>query len=104
MLQHGQMKYYNWDDKKNKQLITERNISFEEIIFYIEKGGLLDIVEHPNQRKYKGQYIFVVQKEGYIYLVPFVENEKEIFMKTIIPSRKATREYLKGGKKNGQNG
>lgn len=98
------MKYYTWDGKKNEKLIAERNISFEEIIFYIEKGYLLDVLEHPNQRKYKGQSIFAVMVRGYVYLVPFIEKDKEIILKTIIPSRKATRLYLKGGKQNGKDG
>lgn len=99
---HRVMKYYNWDDKKNERLIRERNISFEEIVFYIERGYVLDILEHQNKKKYREQYIFVVRVEDYVYLVPFIEKEKEIFLKTIIPSRKATRIYLKGGRKNVQ--
>ena len=74
----------------------ERQISFEDVIFYIEQGFLLDVLEHPNQEKYKGQKIFVVQIDDYAYLIPFIEDEREIFLKTIIPSRKATRKYLKG--------
>ena len=62
----------------------------------MEQGFLLDVLEHPNQEKYQGQKIFVVQIDEYAYLVPFVEDEREIFLKTIIPSRKATRKYLKG--------
>lgn len=65
------------------------------------RGDLLDILEHPNQERYGGQRIFVVKVEGYVYLVPFVETEGEIILKTIIPSRKATKQYLGGGTKNG---
>ena len=72
-------------------------MSFEEVVFYIERGQLLDIVEHQNQERYRGQRIFVVEIRDYAYLVPFVETEREIFLKTIIPSRKATRDYLRGG-------
>lgn len=90
------MKYFSWSEEKNKILIAERDISFEDIVFYIEKGFLLDVLEHPNPEKYPGQKIFVVQVEEYAYLVPFVESENEVFLKTIIPSRKATRKYLKG--------
>ena len=90
------MKYFSWDDEKNELLKEERQISFEDIVFYIEQGFLLDVLEHPNQEKYQGQKIFVVQIDEYAYLVPFVEDEREIFLKTIIPSRKATRKYLKG--------
>ncbi len=90
------MKYYFWDNEKNRRLKAERDVSFEEVVFYIERGQLLDIVEHPNQEKYQGQRIFIVNIGEYAYLVPFVETEREIFLKTIIPSRKATKEYLRG--------
>ena len=65
------------------------------MVFCIERGQLLDIVEHPNQERYGGQRIFVVDIDGYAFLVPFVESEQKVFLKTIIPSRKATREYLR---------
>ena len=90
------MKYFSWNEEKNELLKEERQISFEDVVFYIEQGFLLDVLEHPNQGKYQGQKIFVVQIDEYAYLVPFVEDEREIFLKTIIPSRKATRRYLKG--------
>jgi uncharacterized DUF497 family protein len=94
------MKYFTWNDEKNEKLKAERNVSFEEVVFYIERGYLLDILEHSNKKKYHGQRIFVVQIENYVYLVPFVEGEDQIFLKTIIPSRKATMLYLKGGDEN----
>ena len=90
------MKYFSWNIEKNEQLKKERGISFEEVVFHIERGQLLDIVEHPNQEKYAGQRIFIVYINDYVYLVPFVEDEQEIFLKTIIPSRKATKKYLRG--------
>jgi uncharacterized DUF497 family protein len=90
------MKYFSWNIEKNEQLKKERGISFEEVVFHIERGQLLDIVEHPNQEKYAGQRIFIVHINDYVYLVPFVEDEQEVFLKTIIPSRKATRKYLRG--------
>ena len=93
------MKYFLWNEEKNELLISERQVSFEDVVFYIEKGFLLDVLEHPNQEKYKGQKIFVIQIDDYVCLVPFVENEHEIFLKTIIPSRKATKQYLKGSEK-----
>lgn len=93
------MKYYSWNEEKNELLKSERQVSFEDIVFYIEKGFLLDVLEHPNQEKYKGQKIFAVQIDEYVYLVPFVETDHEIFLKTIIPSRKATKKYLKGNEK-----
>lgn len=91
------MKYFEWNTDKNEWLKHERGISFEEVVFHIEQGDLLDILEHPNPAKYKNQRIFVLNIEGYVYLVPFVESDTQIFLKTIIPSRKATRYYLKAG-------
>ena len=88
------MKRFNWSSEKNEQLRLERGISFEEILFHIENGDVLDILEHPNQSKYAGQSIFVVLVDDYVHLVPFVEDETEVFLKTIIPSRKATKQYL----------
>jgi len=93
------VKTFSWNNEKNILLKAERQTSFEEIVLYIEVGFLLDVLEHPNQQKYKGQKVFVVQVDGYVYLVPFIETEKEVFLKTIIPSRKATRKYLKGNTK-----
>lgn len=90
------MKYFSWNEEKNELLKEERQISFEDVVFYIDQGFLLDVLEHPNQEKYKGQKIFVVQMDDYAYLVPFLEDDHEIFLKTIIPSRKATKKYLKG--------
>jgi uncharacterized DUF497 family protein len=93
------MKTFSWNDEKNALLKAERQVSFEEVVLYIEMGFLLDVLEHPNQEKYRGQKVFVVQVDNYIYLVPFLETESDIFLKTIIPSRKATRKYLKGSAK-----
>ena len=91
------MKQYNWDLDKNKQIIADRGVSFEEIVFFMEKGNLLDIIEHPNKQRYRDQRMFIIRIRNYVYLVPFVENKKEIFLKTIIPSRKATKKYLERG-------
>ena len=93
------MKYFSWSEDKNELLKEERQVSFEDVVFYIEQGFLLDVLEHPNQKKYKGQKIFVIQIDDYAYLVPFVEDDDEVFLKTIIPSRKATKKYLKGSEK-----
>jgi uncharacterized DUF497 family protein len=90
------VKYFSWSPEKNEQLMRERGISFEEIVFHIERGDVLDILEHPNRQRYPGQRVFIVDVEGYAYLVPYVESDAEVFLKTIIPSRKATREYLGG--------
>jgi uncharacterized DUF497 family protein len=93
------VKYFSWNEEKNELLKAERQVSFEDVVFYIEMGFLLDVLEHPNQEKYKGQKIFVVQIDDYVYLIPFVEDEREFFLKTIVPSRKATKKYLKGSEK-----
>lgn len=90
------MTYFSWNEEKNQLLKEERQISFEDVVFYISQGFLLDVLEHRNQEKDQGQKIFVVEIDEYVYLVPFIESEQEIFLKTIIPSRKATRKYLKG--------
>ena len=90
------MKTYAWNSEKNDILKKERAISFEEVVFNIQLGNEVDIFDHPNQERYPGQKISVVIVEGYAYLVPFVETEEEIFLKTIIPSRKATKQYRGG--------
>ena len=86
-------KIYNWNAEKNQLLVRERGISFERIVFEISTGNELDVLEHPNQEKYPGQRISIVQVDDYVYAVPFIETETEIFLKTIIPSRKVTRQY-----------
>ena len=91
------MKPFRWNHEKNERLKSERNISFEEIVLAIEADGLLDIVAHSNLGKYPRQRMFVVAVERYAYLVPFVEEADHYFLKTVIPNRKATRDYLKGG-------
>ena len=90
------MKLFEWDDKKNEILKSSRNISFEEIVFYIANDSVLDVVPHPNQRKYPHQRMFIIDIDNYAYLVPFIEQDEVVFLKTIIPSRKATRKYLTG--------
>ena len=92
LLQEPLMKYYDWDPDKNEWLRKERRITFEEVVFHLTHGGLLDVIQHPNQKQYPGQRIFVVEVEGYAYIVPFVETDSGVFMKTIIPSRKMTKQ------------
>ncbi len=94
------MKPFRWSSEKNEVLRTERGVSFESIVVAVESGGLLDIMAHPNEMKYPGQRILVVAHDGYAYLVPFVEEEAHFFLKTVIPSRKATRDYLDQGEAN----
>ncbi|MBI3335860.1 MAG: BrnT family toxin [Candidatus Portnoybacteria bacterium] len=91
------MKYFDWDRKKNERLQRERDISFEEIVIAIEERKILDIVEHPNKKRYPNQRVFVIDVNDYAYLVPFIEDEEKVFLKTIIPSRKATKKYLMKG-------
>ncbi len=88
------MKYFTWDEEKNNLLKETRKISFEEIVFLISNGKLLDVVEHPNKKKYPKQKIFIVEIRDYAFIVPFVEDEEKYFLKTIYPSREATKKYL----------
>jgi len=84
--------------EKNEILKEQRDISFEDVILSLENGNLLDDIEHPNKDKYPNQNIFIILIEikNYVYLVPYVEDEKSIFLKTIIPSRKMNKKYNKG--------
>jgi uncharacterized DUF497 family protein len=90
------MKPFNWNKDKNQQLQEQRGITFEEIAQAIEQGNLLDVIKHYNPDKYPNQKILIVKIDDYVYLVPFVEDDLEIFLKSIIPSRKMTKKYLRG--------
>ncbi|OGR82415.1 MAG: toxin [Elusimicrobia bacterium RIFCSPLOWO2_01_FULL_64_13] len=90
-------KRFAWDAGKNDWLKANRGISFEEVVFSIEQGGLLETTGHPNKARYPNQRMFTVLVSHYVYLVPFVEDQAAVFLKTIIPSRKSTRKFLKGG-------
>jgi uncharacterized DUF497 family protein len=90
------VKTFSWDSAKNDWLMAARGVSFERVIQRIEAGGVLDVVRHPNPERYRHQRMFVVEIDGYACLVPFVETGDEVFLKTIIPSRKATKRYLGG--------
>ena len=92
------MKPLRWDPDKSLLLKAERGVSFEEVLAAISQGGLLRVMDHPNRAKYGHQKMLVVRIRDYAYLVPFVESEKEIFLKSIMPSRKATRDFLSGDK------
>lgn len=89
------MKYFDWDSEKNSQLKRERGVSFEEVLIAIEEGEILDIIGHPSKGKYSHQKILIIRLYDYVHLVPFVEDEEKIFLKTIIPSRRATKKYIK---------
>lgn len=88
------MKYYDWSEIKNIQLKRERSVGFEDVLVAITEGKLLTVLAHPNKKRYPRQKIYLVEINNYVYLVPFVEDEQKIFLKTIIPSRKATKKYL----------
>lgn len=90
------MKAFKWNDEKNKTLKKERRVSFEQVVFYIENDCVIDIIRHPNPVKYRHQRVYILSIQDYIYLVPFVDNENERFLKTIIPSRKYTKLYREG--------
>jgi len=86
--------YYQWSKEKNERIKAERGLSFEQVVMHIGNGELLDVYQHPNQARYPGQQILIVRIGEYAYVVPFVESSEGLFLKTIIPSRKATREYI----------
>ena len=84
---------FEWDSEKNERLKRDSNISFEKIIFHLSQSDVWKIADHPDQENYPGQKIYFVIVEDYIYLVPHVVEKDYIFLKTIIPSRKATKMY-----------
>ena len=88
------MKQILWDSEKNATLRRDRAVCFEDVLFALERGDLLDRLVHPNQAKYPGQQLLIVKITDYAYIVPYVETDEYLFLKTIIPSRKATRKYL----------
>ena len=92
------MKPMRWKAEKNLSLKAERGVSFEEVLSAISQGGLLCVMDHPNRTKYGHQKMLVVRIRDYAYLVPCVESDSEIFLKSIMPSRKATRQFLSGDK------
>ena len=94
------MKCFTWGNSKNAKLKAERGVSFEDIVFHIERGDVLDVLEHPEPGRHAGQRIIVVRIESYVYLVPFDEDGDEIVLKTIMPSRKMTRKYLQRADEN----
>ena len=87
------MRIFKWNNDKNEWLKTHRGVCFEQVVLLMERGDILDVIEHPNQDKYPGQKMAVVMIDDYAYLVPYVYDGDEIFLKTLIPSRKATNKY-----------
>ena len=88
------MSQFDWDDDKSQLLRDVRGLGFEDVIFHIHSGDALDIIRHPNKERYPNQLVIVLDIDGYVYLVPYVKERGTRFLKTIIPSRKATRDYL----------
>ncbi len=91
------MKPFRWGLEKNAELFAGRGVSFEQVVVAVEGGGLLDVLVHPNPKRHQNQRVMVVTWDEYVYLVPFVEQDDHYFLKTVIPSRKATRDYLNQG-------
>lgn len=89
------MKVFRWDNEKNELLKNSRGVCFEQVVILMEREEILETIEHPNQDRYPGQKIATVRIEDYVYLVPYVQESDEIFLKTIIPSRKATNKYMR---------
>ena len=92
------MKVFRWDNEKNELLKNNRGICFEQVVILMEREDILETIEHPNQNKYPGQKIATVMIDDYAYLVPYVQKSDEIFLKTIIPSRKATNKFMRSKK------
>jgi uncharacterized DUF497 family protein len=88
------MAYITWSNEKNELLKEQRGVSFEDVLVAIDEGDVFDVIDHPNTTRYAHQQQMIVAIRGYAYLVPFVEDEEKIFLKTIIPSRDATKKYL----------
>ncbi len=88
------MKPVDWNEEKNQRLKEEREVGFEDIVDAINDNRILDIIDHPNQEKHPGQKILVVEIDGYAYVVPFIEDETKYFLKSLYPSRAATKKYL----------
>ena len=92
------MKVFRWDNEKNEWLKRNRGVSFEQVVILMEREDVLETIEHPKQNKYPGQKIATVRINDYAYLIPYVQESDEIFLKTIIPSRKATNKYVRAQK------
>ena len=88
---------FDWSNDKDAELRATRGIGFQDIVFHVERGDVLAIADHPNTEKYPNQQIFYVRVGDTVYMVPCVESDDGKFLKTIIPSRKATKQFLKGG-------
>ena len=92
------MDEFDWNDEKNEELRKNRGISFEDVVFHIKNGDIIDIIEHQNKKKYPNQKIAIINIDGYAYMIPYVIDGQTKFLKTILPSRKATKRYLRKDK------
>ena len=92
------MNVFRWDNEKNEMLRENRGVCFEQVVVLMERGDVLDTIEHPNQDRYPGQKIAIIRIDDYAYLVPYLEKSEELFLMTIIPSRKATNKYVRAKK------
>jgi len=91
----GGMSVFQWNNEKNEWLKEHRGVCFEQVVILMEREEVLDVLEHPNQEKYPGQRIAIVRINDFAYVIPYVQDGEEIFLKTIIPSRKATNKYVR---------
>ncbi|MBI2009800.1 MAG: toxin [Candidatus Chisholmbacteria bacterium] len=91
------MKYIEWDEEKNRKLKRERGVSFEQAVGAILAGTVLGKIDHPNQKRYPGQKIYVIEIEEYAFVIPYIEDEKKIFLKTMFPNRKYTKQFIEKG-------
>lgn len=89
------MKRFAWNEEKNRLLKKQRGVSFEMVLQAMEDGRLLDVLEHPDQEKYGDQRLYVVEIDRYVYIVPFVDEGEERVLRTIFPSRRYTRLYIR---------
>ena len=90
------MKYFDWNDEKNELLKKTRGVSFEQVELAIAPGDLIDRLTHPNPSKYPNQKIFLVKIDNYVFSVPYVEDSKIIFLKTILPNSNASKKFIEG--------
>lgn len=88
------VKYIDWDEARNMRLKVERGISFEDIQAAMEEGKMLADVDHPLKTRYPNQKVLIIDFNNFVYVVPYVEDEEKIFLRTIFPSRKLTKKYL----------
>ena len=84
---------FRWNIEKNDLLKKERGVCFEDVVTQIYEGNVLDIIKHPNEEKYPGQKIYIILLQNYVHMIPFVKDGDEIFLKTIVPSRKMNKLY-----------